>query len=169
MTRNCFKGFLYISHQLETILTVLLLIVLPAATAVASDPSASSHLFVGRDATGELEVFKLDNDGTLYHRWRKASNGAWSSWSSLGGSLSPGLAIINDTSGKMEIFGVDRTTQNLECSRQLSANSLDWSSWVNLGGEFEPYVTAEKNLDGRIEVFAIDNTTHHVKHIFQTG
>ncbi|HXB60783.1 MAG TPA: hypothetical protein VNU95_14520, partial [Candidatus Acidoferrales bacterium] len=69
----------------------------------------------------------------------------------------------------MEIFGVDRTTQNLEEIRQLGVNSLDWASWTNLGGTVEPYVAAGKNPDGRIEVFAIDGTTHHIKYIFQTN
>ena len=167
MTRNrCFPHFCL---WLETILTVLLLVILPVGTtAIASDPVASSRLLVGQDANGQLEVFKLDDDGTLYHRWRKTSNGAWSSWASLGGSLSSGLAIVNDTNGEVEIFGVDRTTQNLEYIRQLSANSLDWFPWTNLGGTFEPVVTAEKNQDGRIEAFAIDAATQHVKHIFQT-
>src|ERR1700677_3901615 len=167
MTRNrCFPHFCL---RLEMILALLLLIILPVGTtAFASDPMASSPLLVGQDANGQLEVFKLDDDGTLYHRWRKTSNGAWSSWASLGGSLSPGLAIVNDTNGEVEIFGIDRTTQNLEYTRQLSANSLDWFPWTNLGGAFEPAVTAEKNQDGRIEAFAINAATHHVKRIFQT-
>jgi ligand-binding sensor domain-containing protein/signal transduction histidine kinase len=112
-------------------------------------------------------VFKLDETGRLCHRWRMASNGAWSSWSELGGSLSPGLAIVSNTNGEMEIFGVDRNSRALECIHQLATNSLQWSAWTNLGGWFESPVAACRNEDGRIEVFAVDAATHGVKHLWQ--
>jgi ligand-binding sensor domain-containing protein/signal transduction histidine kinase len=168
MGKGRFKEYLHLGTKIGR-KALLLVAFYISISNFAAEGAASSDLFVGQNANGQLEVFKLDSDGNLYHRWRKTSNGAWSSWSSLGGSFAPGLAIINDSDGEMEIFGVDRGTQNLECARQLTTNSLDWSSWTNLGGTFEPSVTAEKNLDERIEIFAIDNASHHVKHIFQTS
>ncbi len=102
-----------------------------AASANAADGSAAPTVFVGKQADGQLEVFKLGPEGGLYHRWRKSSDGAWSSWSSLGGSLVPGVAIITNAEGQMEVFAVDRASHALACIRQLTTNSLNWSSWTN--------------------------------------
>lgn len=143
--------------------------VLSITRVTASADTISSGPFVGRDADGQLEVFKLDARGALFHRWQKPSNGAWSSWSGLGGSLSPGFAIINTSNGEMEIFGVDRASHNLMYVTQLTTNSLEWSPWKNLGGSFEPSVATGINLDGRIEIFAIDRVTHHAEHRWQTA
>ena len=140
-----------------------------AMNAGASDDFLSSRPIIGKNANGQLEVFRLDDDGRLYHKWRKESNGAWSMWCSLDGSLWPGLSVVNDTAGKMEVFGIDRFTGNLEQIQQLADNGSDWSSWRNLGGKFGPSVAAECNANGRIQVFAVDAATHRVKHIEQTA
>lgn len=158
-----------VRRRTETALAALVFVVfLATAQAAASDSSAGFRPFVGRDANGQLEVFKLDDAGRLLHRWRKASNGAWSAWSSLGGSLAPGVAIVNNARGEMEIFGVDRNSGALESIRQLATNSLDWSAWTNLGGAFES-PAAGRNADGRLEVFAVAVGTHRVEHCWQTN
>lgn len=148
---------------------LLLLVVCVVPFARAADELLYSRPIIGHNADGQLEVFRLDDDGRLYHRWRKQSNGAWSLWCSLDGSLWPGLAVINDANGKMQVFGINRSTGSLEQIQQLSDNSPDWSSWRSLRGNFDGSVTAERNADGRIEVFAVDAVTHRVKHIEQTA
>jgi ligand-binding sensor domain-containing protein/signal transduction histidine kinase len=127
------------------------------------------RVFVGKNASGQLELFKVDDSGRLCHSWRRASNGEWSSWAGLGGTLLPGIAIVNNARGEMEIFGVDRATRQVECIHQMTANSFEWSGWFSLGGTFESPVTAAKNADGRLEVFGVDMVTHHVKHARETG
>ncbi|HEY1788207.1 MAG TPA: two-component regulator propeller domain-containing protein [Verrucomicrobiae bacterium] len=151
----------------HTLLLLLVLSGVPKASAV--DDFLSSRPIIGQNANGQLEVFRLDDDGRLYHKWRKASTGAWSAWCSLDGSLWPGLAIVNDRGGKMEVFGVDRSTGNMEQIQQLADNGPDWSSWRNLGGNFGGSVAAERDADGRIEVFAVDTVTLHVKHVEQNA
>ncbi len=141
--------------------------ILAARAVNAANDANGTGPVVGKDAFGQLVVFKLDDAGQLWHRWRKASNGAWSAWSDLGGSLLPGIAIIQSTNGEMEIFGVDRKSRSLEYIRQLTANYLDWSAWTNLGGTLEAPVAAEKDADGRVEVFAVDAATHQASHVWQ--
>lgn len=138
------------------------------ASANARGDSVAPGVFVGNDADGRLEVFKVGPGGDLYHRWRKSSDGAWASWSSLGGSLFPGIAIVTNAEGQMEIFAVDRASHALECIHQLTTNSLNWSSWTNLGGDLESPVAVGRNQDGRLEVFAVDLATRQVRHIWQT-
>lgn len=148
---------------------VLFLMVLFAWIHGAAADISVANLFLGQNANGQLEVFKLDETGRLCHRWRKASNGAWSSWCILGGSFLPGIAVNNNAAGEMEVFGVDRENGALEFICQSATNSLDWSAWTNLGGAFEAPVTAARDADGQLEVFAVDAATHHLKHIRQAG
>jgi ligand-binding sensor domain-containing protein/signal transduction histidine kinase len=166
MTVRSFHSFF--CHGLGQLLLLAPLLCL-AAIAHASDDFLSFRPIIGRNANGQLEVFRLDDSGRLYHKWRKPSNGGWSLWCSLDGSLWPGVAIVNDLDGRMELFGVDRSDGNLECIRQLAPNGTDWSEWKNLGGRFDPAVAAVRNLNGRIDVFALDAATHRVKYIEQTG
>src|SRR3954469_12693572 len=117
--------------------------------AAENDPLAGKPV-VGKNADGQLEVFKIDADGELRHRWQKESNGDWSSWSSLGGSLLPGMAIATNTSGQMQIFAVDRTNQTLRYIRQKSPNSRDWSEWTNHDGAIRPPLSVARNLNGQL-------------------
>src|SRR5579859_5152190 len=94
----------------KAVLPAIILFVSPAV--MASPDQVFSGPYAGQDANGQSEVFRLGDDGALCHRWRKTFNGAWADWSSLGGSLLPGIAIVNDTNGEMEIFGVDRTNRH---------------------------------------------------------
>ncbi len=151
-------------------IAALFFIVFSVAPAVmASDGPLPSGPSIGRNANGQLEVFRLGDNGALYHRWQKSSNGAWAAWTPLGGSLCPGFAIVNDLKGQMAIFGVDRQSRNLEWSWQLSSNSPDWSPWTDLGGVLEPVVAAATDENGLIEVFALETNSHHVKYRRQTA
>ena len=147
----------------------VLLVVTRSAGAVGAGNVAAPELFTGQNANGQLEVFEVGPDGDLCHRWRKASNGAWSSWSSLGGSLLPGLAVITNADGQMEVFARDRATLALVCIHQVTANSLNWSSWINLGGGFGSPAVAGRNQDEGLELFAVDAATHSVRHLWQTN
>jgi hypothetical protein len=33
---------------------------------------------------GRIEVFLVKPDGSVFHRWQKQPNGAWSDWASFG-------------------------------------------------------------------------------------
>src|SRR5690348_2693316 len=79
----------------------------------AADDSPSWRPFAGQRADGQLELFSVDEHGELRHRWQRPSNGDWSSWSSLGGTLFPSIAIANGASGCMDVFGIDKQTHSL--------------------------------------------------------
>ncbi len=88
---------------------------LAAARAEVVDNSSAQRLFAGGDDNGQLEVFKVGPDGDVCHRWRNATDGAWSAWSSLGGSVYPDIAIAAGADGRLEVFAVDRATRALDC------------------------------------------------------
>jgi ligand-binding sensor domain-containing protein/signal transduction histidine kinase len=143
---------------------------LGAAFACAQDASPlTGKPVVGRNADGQLQIFEVDSAGELRQRWQKTTDGDWSSWSSLGGSFLPGIAVAGAADGRLRIFAVNQTNQMLECSAQRTTNSTEWSEWRNLGGAVLPPLAAVENAEGRLEVFAVAAAGATVRHISQTG
>lgn len=134
----------------------------------AAEVAPDLRLFVGKNADGQLEVFNVDQQGELRHRWQKPASGDWSTWSSLGGTVLPGIAIANDAQGRINIFAINRTNKLLEVIREESANGHDWSEWSRLGGNVEPPLAVAQDAGGALEVFARDAVSHRIKRIRQT-
>src|SRR5664279_1936295 len=78
---------------------------------------------LGKNADGYLEVFKVEAEGEVLHRWQKRASGDWSSWASLGGAVLPGIAVVTNADGRMEVSGVERASQTLGQVRQAGPNS----------------------------------------------
>src|ERR1039457_4856773 len=76
----------------------------------ADDPRMG-QLVVGHNTDGRLEIFRVAPDGELRHRWQKASDGEWSSWGGLGGSLPPGIVAAQTADGGLAVFAVDKGTR----------------------------------------------------------
>src|SRR5579862_7123813 len=88
----------------------------------AAEVPPDSRLDVARNADGQLEVFNVDQHGELRNRWQKPSTGDWSAWSSLGGSVMPAVAIVNDPDGRIGVFAIDNASQSLEFVEQQRPN-----------------------------------------------
>jgi hypothetical protein len=114
---------------------------------------------VGQNADGHQEVFRVDADGELRHRWQKLSDGSWSAWSSLGGNLLPGVALATNADGALQVLAVERGSGALRLIQQTSSNSLDWLDWTNLGGDLSPPIAVGQEPDGRLAVFAVDSNS----------
>jgi hypothetical protein len=78
------------------------LLLYSAAVRATENDSLIGKPVIGRNADGHLEVFKVDEDGELRHRWQKLSNGDWSAWSSLGGKFLPSRVIL---AGPLTLLG----------------------------------------------------------------
>jgi ligand-binding sensor domain-containing protein/signal transduction histidine kinase len=119
-----------------------------------------------------LEVFRVDAEGELYHKWQKESGGDWSAWISLGGWLSPDVALAKEANGRLDVFAVDKMSKLLRWKQQTDPTRAenDWSSWATLGASiaFRPSPVAAQNQDGHLEVFAVD-TEGVLRHIWQTN
>lgn len=122
---------------------------------------------VGKNADGYLEVFKVEPDGELRHSWQKASNGDWSSWSSLGGPFQPGIAVLPNADSQLEVFAVSSTNGILWHSHQTGTNSTEWTAWTELGGPVEPPVVASRNPQGCLELFALGAQNRSVRYCYQ--
>lgn len=129
----------------------------PVPCRAASD-SWSANLTVATNADGRLELFEVDGDGGLRHRWQRESLHDWSAWSGLGGPggpFLPGFAAVNDSSGRLWVFAVNRNTQLVMYSFQKAPNSA-WSDWFNLPTRaVRPPLAAIQDGNGFLEVFAV--------------
>jgi len=135
----------------------------------AAPAAPMTSLAVGHNADGRMEVFFVDGKGGLRHRWQRESTHDWSSWSGLGGTFSPGVAVTSDLSGRMVIFAVERDTKTVVYNRQKEPNSPAWSSWIALRGQkVEGPVAAAPGPGGLLEIFAVGAEDHAVKHIVET-
>lgn len=129
--------------------------------AIGSDPVAAVN------ADGRIELFAVvasAGGASLVHNYQLTPGGAWSGWSSLGGSLSanylwsPGYAIgrpsvVLDKSGHLHVFafGGDGGVAWIE---QSPSGAGGWTGWTSLGLPLASSPVAAVNPDGRIELFA---------------
>ncbi len=144
---------------------------LEARGAVGDEVAMGSPVVIP-NAQGELEIFRVDNRGEMYHKCQKKDSGDWSPWVSLGGWLFPEIALVMEPDGRLEVFAVDER-KRLRYKWQADAihTSWDWSGWTTVGAEtdaFRPPAAIGQNQDGRVEVFALDANRGVVRHIWRT-
>ena len=110
----------------------------------------------GRTADGRVEVFVIDNAGTLWNIRQTAVNGPWSGWNSFGsagGGLDDRPALARNADGRLTLFV--RSNDGALWSRtqtQVSAAD-DWSGWVSegtAGGGFFDHPVVGPSADGRL-------------------
>ena len=69
--------------------------------------TAGPRLAVVRNSNGELELFMVDDSGTLWHCWQLQPGGGWSGWKSLGqprlGSKVDDITVAADGSGALVV------------------------------------------------------------------
>ena len=143
-----------------------------ALLGAATDPDGTRLVgkpVVGKNADGHLEVFKVEADGELRHRWQKLPGGSWSGWSSLGGSVLPGVAITTNLHGELEVFAIARSSLSLCFIRQATPNSPDWSGWTNLGGALQPPLALARDTAGRLNLFAVAAQGGGLRHLWQVA
>jgi GH25 family lysozyme M1 (1,4-beta-N-acetylmuramidase) len=130
----------------------------PAPPTVVTHVGAS--VVPNRD--GRLEAFGRGADDALWHTWQKTPGGAWSEWSSLGGSLASDPVVIQDEDGRLEAFA-SAPSGSVEHVWQTKVGG-GWSEWKSLGGAVASPLAVAANKDGRIEVFGLgaDGALSHV-------
>jgi hypothetical protein len=139
---------------------------------------------VGQNADGRLEVFVVDLNNQLYHRWQKtASNKSqWNDegWVPLGGPLLDDPVVVRNTDGRLELFAVYGNNRTL-CHRWQTTRVKDntgkdtdkwnWSDgWDGLGGYWSARSTpaVALNADNRLEVFMVGKN-QQLYHTWQTS
>ena len=130
---------------------------LPAALTPGSTVVASGWVF---DAGGNhLEAFTKGTGGALYHA-TDIDLGGWSSWTSLGGTLTSAPAAVSWGTNRIDVFA--RGTDNALWHRWFSGGA--WSAgWESLGGTLTSAPTVSSWANGRLDVFAA-GTDHELWH-----
>jgi hypothetical protein len=130
----------------------------------------TGELAVANNADGRVEVFGSGADGHLWHRWI-TSNGGWSNWQSLGGSVWGTPVVGKNADGRLEVFMVRRYSDTIWRIYQTAPNG-GWSVWNSLGGSmYGNKIAVAQNADGRLELFirGYYNNRHTVYHIRQVA
>jgi hypothetical protein len=145
---------------------LLVVVVAPAKPAAAAGPARfGSSIAVARNRDGRLELFGVDADQLIFHRWQTAANSSsWTGWASFEGNLSA-VAAETNADGRVELFGVN--ISGVEFHRvQTSPGNWAGSSWVQYDGILTT-IAAARNNDGRIELFGTNGGA--VFHRLQTS
>ena len=77
------------ARALSAVLVAGWLALLAAFVALGSEDPLTGKPVAARNADGHLEVFRVDANGQLQHRWQNLANGDWAAWSSLGDPFAP--------------------------------------------------------------------------------
>jgi hypothetical protein len=128
----------------------------------------------GRTADGRVEVFVVDNAGTLWNIRQTAVTGPWSDWDSFGsagGGLDDRPALARNADGRLTLF-VRGNDGALWSRLQTQVSAADeWSDWVSegvAGGGFLDHPVVGSSADGRLELF-LTGRDGNVWHKWQTA
>ena len=127
------------------------------------------------NADGRIEVFMVDPNRELQHRWQEQRNSSnWSEdWSSLGSPFLGDPAVVSSlvdiSETRLHVFVVNNNNRELEYRWQTAGDSKSWSNWDSLEGHWSPRRRASvvQNANGRIEVFMV-GTDGRFYHRWQT-
>jgi LmbE family N-acetylglucosaminyl deacetylase len=100
-------------------------------------PVAST--WVSKNKNGQLQAFAVLGGELM--SWKQTTSGSWGGMTKLGNSsLQPGLSIITNPDGTLQVFAVKQTvsstgfvTQNIQYTKQTVANGA-FSAWTTIGG-----------------------------------
>jgi Repeat of unknown function (DUF346) len=81
-----------------------------------------------------LDVFVKGTDNALWYRHYQS--GSWSSWKSLGGSLTSSPAAVSRSAGKIDVFV--RGNDGALWTRATTNGGTSWSNWYKIGGQLAP-------------------------------
>jgi D-alanyl-D-alanine carboxypeptidase len=119
-------------------------------TSIAGPTGSGAAPVVGYQADQRIRLFLRGSDNNV---WTviKALNGAWGSWSSLGGNVRSSVSVGYLANGAMQLFA--RSSSNTVITSIQSAPNGTFGAWSDLGGQCydDPLVTA--NADGRFQLF----------------
>lgn len=127
----------------------------------AARADAPSKVAVGIDPDGRLEVFYVERDGTLHHKWQTAPTATchpypanWADAAALEGSTPEvaSVALGTNADGRMEVFFVGEGGQ-IYHSRQSAAGGA-FAAAAKFEGTARNIVVG-KTRDGKLAVFSV--------------
>jgi uncharacterized protein (TIGR03437 family) len=107
------------------------------------------------DADGRLDVFAINSDTAIWHRYQATSGSAnWSPWGSLGGRGKNDPSVGADADGRLEVF-IETTDSDMWHTYQVTPGG-NWATGDFVHGLLFSAPAVARNSDGRVMVFAGD-------------
>jgi murein DD-endopeptidase MepM/ murein hydrolase activator NlpD len=126
----------------------------------------ASKLEVARNQDGRLELFAVNENNQLVHRFQTGPNQAFSTtWNFLGLEASD-VEIGTNKDGRFEVLATRKSDGRLLNRWQTGANAPLSANWNDLGMSVTAVETAV-NADGRQEFFVIEKVTGKVFRSYQ--
>jgi len=100
---------------------------------------------------GKLDLFVLDSEGAVQHRYYNGSS--WSAAASLGKNSTAGPAAMTNGPNRMTVFARDADGSLLT---RMWVSSSGWQSWVDRGGQFIGRPAASTRTGIAVDVFLRD-------------
>ena len=122
---------------------------------------------VGRNSDGRLEIFVINKNGALEHRWQEGpGSGNWTDWREMGQGMKFVNVINNRTDGKGKLYLFTSQDNVIKYKRQLPEGG--WSDWTSLGGVgnrlHKPVLIGE---DDRIQLYSYSRVGSKIEYITQ--
>ena len=105
--------------------------------AVAAQPAHANSSVLVQNCDRRDEQFRVNDDGSVSHRWQATPGSAWGAWYSMGGRTNYGqIDAFTNGDCKVEIF-VTGTNYEVFTRWQNTANgTTGWHDWASIGGNF---------------------------------
>jgi hypothetical protein len=124
-----------------------------------------SSVTAGKNADGRLELYALDPQGAVFHKWQ--SGGAWVDWNPMQGHGITQLAAAQNQDGRVEVFalGGDQVPYH---AWQLAPNG-SWSGWAGgIAATSVVQIAVERDAAGALQLFLL-NVNGSVARLGQTA
>ncbi|WP_212732697.1 family 43 glycosylhydrolase [Streptomyces oceani] len=116
-----------------------------------------------RNGDGTLELFAVEDDGTLIHRRQSAPNGAWGPWRKLGGRAGAAPTVVRGADGRLEMFGLAPGGASLTHRARTDPDG-GWGPEERFGGPAASPPAVAADAEGRLQVFVVDRGGERVLH-----
>lgn len=121
--------------------------------ASATPSPAGSPATVTCEHGNRRDAFRLDSDGTLFHRATAAEGGGWPDWTPLGRKQLLTAAVTTGGDGAIWIFGVAEDETIWYLFQEVPSGL--WSTWFPLSGTTLTSVAMAGDAGGRITPFGL--------------
>ncbi|MET7638255.1 family 43 glycosylhydrolase [Streptomyces sp. NPDC005438] len=128
--------------------------------------SARTAPTVGTHPDGRLELFAVEDDGTLIHRVRNAE-GDWGEWDALPGREGAPPQVVRGEGDRLELFGLTPGGDQLTHRRQDASG--DWGEPEHFGGPAASPPAVAADSTGRLQVFVVERGGAALKRRAQTA
>lgn len=121
----------------------------------------SGQVAAGRDASGELQLFMVGANHSMYTRYQTSAANWSGSWSPLGGAFptSDQIGVATNQAGELELLAVDNGGAMQIDTQTAGSAYLKWTGWKAFGSSLFPAggtaLNVIANSNGQPQAFVV--------------